>query len=110
MSRISVRSAPVRVRVFHEDELLADSRDALELSETGHALVYYLPRAHVRMDRLVRTDRRTHCPWKGDAAYFSVAGGPENAVWSYEEPLEAVRDIRERLAFYANKVRIEVSQ
>ena len=44
------------------------------------------------------------------ASYFNVnvdGHAAENAVWSYEQPFPAVTEIRERLAFYPNKVRIE---
>ena len=36
--------------------------------------------------------------------YFSIAGGAENAVWSYEHPYDEVLAIREHLAFYPNRV------
>jgi len=58
----------------------------------------------VRMDRLARTTHKTHCPFKGDASYFSLVNGPENAVWSYEKPYDGVSVIKERLAFYPEKV------
>ena len=59
------------------------------------------------MDLLERTQHQTHCPYKGDASYFTVTAGGlvrENAVWSYENPFPAVAEIREHLAFYPNKV------
>ena len=56
------------------------------------------------MDRLVRTSHPTHCPFKGDASYFSFKSGPENAVWSYEQPYDELVAIKERLAFYPDKV------
>jgi uncharacterized protein (DUF427 family) len=65
------------------------------------------------MDRLVRTDRSTHCPYKGDASYFSILaqdGTPiENAVWSYETPFPAMHEIAGYLAFYPNKVEISAA-
>ena len=70
-------------------------------------VVYYIPRKDVRMDRLVRSSHSTHCPFKGDASYFSVVGGPENAVWSYESPYDEMLAIKERLAFYPDKFQVE---
>jgi uncharacterized protein (DUF427 family) len=105
--RISTKPAGIRVQVRFNGELIADSRDAVRLEETGYPVVYYLPRKDVRMDRLVRTDRRTYCPFKGHASYYSVSSGArtaENAVWSYEEPYEETSLIRERFAFYPDKV------
>ena len=61
------------------------------------------------MDRLARSDHRTHCPFKGDASYFSLKDGPENAVWSYEQPYDEMMAIKERLAFYPDKVEISAS-
>lgn len=109
MSHITVQPEPRRVRVAIGDEVIAETREAVRMEEGSYAPVYYVPRKDVKMDRLVRTSHRTHCPFKGDASYFSIAGGPENAVWSYERPLQDVRSIAGRLAFYPDKVSISVS-
>ncbi len=105
-SHIVTRPAGKRVRVTLGAELLADSRDALEMREGSYPPVYYVPRKDVKMERLVRTAHATHCPYKGDASYFSIVDGPENAVWSYERPYDEMRDIQDLLAFYPNKVAI----
>jgi uncharacterized protein (DUF427 family) len=113
---VETRPAPAQVRVVYEGEVIADTRDAVELHETfgpGRKtvapVVYYIPRKDVRMDRLVRSSHRTYCPFKGDASYFSVAGGPENAVWSYEQPFDEMLALKERLAFYPDKFDIKPS-
>jgi len=112
--RVETRPASVHVRVMYEGELIADTREAVALHEsTGEGkktvapVVYYIPRKDVRMDRLVRSSHSTHCPFKGDASYFSVVGGPENAVWSYESPYDEMLAIKERLAFYPDKFQVE---
>ncbi len=105
-SHIVTRPAAKRVRVTLGAEVLADSRDALEMREGSYPPVYYVPRKDVKMERLVRTAHATHCPYKGDASYFSIVDGPENAVWSYEQPYDEMRDIQDLLAFYPNKVAI----
>jgi uncharacterized protein (DUF427 family) len=49
----------------------------------------------------------THCPYKGDASYFSIAAGgrtADNAVWSYEQPFPAMAEIKDHLAFYPHRV------
>lgn len=114
--RVETRPTSAHVRVTYRGELVADTRDAVELHEsTGEGkktvapVVYYIPRKDVRMDRLVRSSHRTHCPFKGDASYFSVADGPENAVWSYETPYDEMLAIKERVAFYPDKFEIESS-
>ena len=109
--RIETRPASQRVRVTYKGEVIADTRDAVELHESHGAgkktvapIVYYIPRKDVRMDRLVRSAHSTHCPFKGDASYFSLKDGAENAVWSYEAPYDEMSAIRGHLAFYPDKV------
>jgi uncharacterized protein (DUF427 family) len=107
---IRLRPSGERVRVTFNGELIADSRAALVLEESGYPPVYYLPRADVKMERLIRTSHTSHCPYKGDAVYYSLCNGQtaRNAVWSYEAPLAAVGAIRGRLAFYPDKVSIDI--
>jgi uncharacterized protein (DUF427 family) len=101
---ITTNAAGVRVQVKFNGEVIADTRDAVELHEGDYPVVYYIPRKDVRMDRLVRSSHETYCPFKGQASYFSLVNGPANAVWSYEQPYDEVAVIRERLAFYPDKV------
>lgn len=86
---------------------LVDTTHALELREASYPPVYYVPRADAKMAQLEKTAHHTHCPYKGDASYFT-AGGQENGVWSYEAPFEKVGSIKEHLAFYPNKFTIKV--
>ena len=103
-NHIVTKRADARVRVSFNGELIADSHDAVELKEGTYPPVYYIPRKDVKMERLERTAHRTHCPFKGDASYFSLANGPENAVWSYEQPYDEMKQIKDLLAFYPAKV------
>jgi uncharacterized protein (DUF427 family) len=107
--RIEVTPAKRHVRVMFGGQPIADSRNALAMKEGSYPVVYYFPRADVKMDRLARTTHSTHCPFKGDASYFSLKGGADNAVWSYEQPYDEMAAIKEHLAFYPDKVSIEVS-
>ena len=109
--RVATRPAGVRVQVKLDGAVVADSREAVALEETpeGHVVapvVYYLPRKDVKMDRLVRSSHETYCPFKGQASYYSLKDGPENAVWSYERPYDEMAAIRELLAFYPDKFQI----
>ena len=106
---IATKPAGVRVRVTFQGEPIADSREAIVLEESKYPPVYYLPRKDVKMERLERSGHRTHCPFKGDASYFSLKGGPENAVWSYEEPYDEMSAIQDLLAFYPDKVEISAA-
>jgi uncharacterized protein (DUF427 family) len=102
--RITARPAGVRVRVTVKGEVIADTRDAVRLDEDGYHSVYYIPRKDVKMERLARSDHRSTCPFKGEASYYSVLDGPENVVWSYEQPYDEMAAIKDLLAFYPDKV------
>ncbi|HZP94336.1 MAG TPA: DUF427 domain-containing protein [Burkholderiales bacterium] len=102
--RLTTAPAGVRVQVRFQGEILADSREAIRLDEDGHPPAYYVPRKDVKMERLVRSTHQTYCPFKGTASYYSLKDGPQNAVWSYEQPYDEMRAISGLLAFYPDKV------
>jgi len=86
---------------------IADTRRAVTLREASYKPVFYIPRSDADMSLLKRTDHQTHCPYKGDASYFSIVAdgrSAENAVWSYEQPFPAVGEIKDYLAFYPDRV------
>lgn len=108
---ITISPAGRRVRVHFGGQIVADTEKALTLREASYPPVYYIPRADADMNLLKATERSTHCPYKGDASYFSIAAGAElaeNAVWSYEQPFPAMAEIKDHLAFYPNKVTVEI--
>ena len=105
---IDEKRAAVRVRVG--DEIIAESTQALILHEGRYPEVLYVPREDLRMQTLSRSDHSTHCPFKGDATYFDFigAGTPVAQIaWSYEDPFDQMSEIRDHLAFYADRVQIE---
>ena len=93
-----------RVQVTYRGEVIADSRDAMRLDEPPYPPVFYFPRQDVKMERLEVSSYESFCPWKGYATYYSIKDGPENAVWSYEDPYDRMRAIEGRVAFYPDKV------
>ena len=109
---ITVTPAAHRVRITHGGKVIADSRKALALQEASYPVVHYIPREDVDFGGLSRTDHATHCPYKGDAAYYSIGAGDgraDNAIWTYETPFPAVAEIAGHLAFYPQRVdRIEL--
>ncbi len=85
--------------------VLAES-DHTEVVEGNH----YFPPESVNLDLLKESETRTHCPWKGDASYLTVeAEGEriEDAAWYYPDPKAAAKNIKDHVAFYGNRVRIE---
>ncbi|MFN3658317.1 MAG: DUF427 domain-containing protein [Pseudolabrys sp.] len=104
---IAVAPAKGRVRVRFAGRVIADTARALTLNEAGYRPVHYIPREDADMALLVRTAHATHCPYKGDASYFTIAADGRqsvNAVWSYEQPFPAVAAIKDHLAFYPSRV------
>jgi uncharacterized protein (DUF427 family) len=107
---ISIAPNPKRVLVKVAGRVVADTWRALSLKEASYPAVNYIPREDVDMTLLQRTDHSTYCPYKGDCSYFSIPLGGEqgrNAVWSYEAPYAAVAEIKNRLAFYPDRVTVE---
>ncbi|HUQ75225.1 MAG TPA: DUF427 domain-containing protein [Burkholderiales bacterium] len=109
MSDYEIRFEPSarRVRVEFNGAWVADSRRALVLHETRLPPAYYFPREDVKLDFLEKTQRVTHCPFKGNASYWTLKSGTaiaENAAWSYDEPYDDARPIREYISFYPNRV------
>ena len=92
-------------------KVVADTTRALTLREASLPPVHYIPREDADMALLTRTEHVTHCPYKGNASYFTVSATgrtAENAVWRYEQPFPAMAEIAERLAFYPERMdRIE---
>lgn len=104
---ITIERNPKRVIVRFAGRVVASTQQALALREASYPPVQYIPRADVDMSLLARTDHATHCPYKGDASYFSIrAEGHDaaNAVWSYEAPYPAVSAIKDHVAFYPTRV------
>jgi uncharacterized protein (DUF427 family) len=104
---ISIERNAKRVVVSVAGEVIAESNDALTLHEASYPPVFYIPRKDVDMAKLERTAHASYCPYKGDAAYFSVPSGGErsvNAVWTYESPYSAVEQIKDHVAFYTDRI------
>ena len=100
--RVVIEPSGERVRVVFNGETVADSGHALLMHETRLPSVYYIPMADVRADFLLRNELHTHCPFKGNASYWSLKVGDrtaENAVWAYEDPYDEVSGIDKYVAF-----------
>src|SRR2546423_1602523 len=85
----SYRQVSTNIRVMFSGEVIAETRRAIRVLQTGIPPVYYIPRSDVRMEYLTRTDRQSYCPFKGIAEYWSVQVSERrasHAAWSYPTP------------------------
>jgi uncharacterized protein (DUF427 family) len=104
---ITVTPNPARIVVTVAGQIVADTTRALTLQESTYPAVQYIPIEDVDRSLLERTTTSTHCPYKGDASYYSIpAGGPRatDAIWVYEQPHDAVKEIKDHVAFYPDRV------
>lgn len=105
--RLVIEPSGRRIQAVFNGEIIADSRKALVMHETRLPLFYYFPRDDVRMDLLERTDHRTHCPFKGNASYWTIRVGERsarNAAWSYETPFDEAKTVAGHVAFYWSQI------
>ena len=103
---ICVQPSGKHVVVEFGGEVIADSHNALALIETGYPEIYYFPAADVRMKFLQPTATSSHCPYKGDASWWSIRTSQKeliDAAWSYRHPLKQCPEIKGHIAFYAEK-------
>jgi uncharacterized protein (DUF427 family) len=110
-TRVDILPSSRHVRIEVDGVTVAESTNARLLFETGLPVRYYLPKTHVRMDLLVPTDSESHCPYKGQAEWWSVRIGDEvheDLAWSYRTPLPESQKIAGHIAFYDEKVDVYV--
>lgn len=109
--RVDVLESSRHVRVSVNGELVAESRRPLGLFETGLPTRWYMPPEDVRADVLVPSEQQTGCAYKGFASYYSVRVGDEveeDLVWYYLEPRSEVERIAGHLAFFNERIDLEV--
>jgi len=104
---LEIAESDVHVRVTHDGVVLADSRRPVVLKEGKLPTRYYLPRSDVRMELLGTAETASHCPFKGDASYWSIEGVPDVA-WTYEAPIPGAEPIAGMVCFYCEKVDVEI--
>jgi uncharacterized protein (DUF427 family) len=104
---VRIEALSARLRVMFAGEAIVDTEEAYVLHESRHEPVYYFKKSDLRDDVLIPTDHKTHCPFKGDACYWSLKIAKdvsENAVWGYPEPLPEVPELADLVAFYQDRV------
>jgi uncharacterized protein (DUF427 family) len=110
-TRVDILRSSRHVRVEVDGVTVAESANPTLLFETSLPTRYYLPQTHVRMDLLVPTDTVTHCPYKGEARWWSIRAGDtvhEDLAWSYRAPLPESERVAGLVAFYDEKVDVYV--
>lgn len=107
---IDTRTQDLHVEIRLGGEVVAVSDRPVLLDETGLPTAYYLPRDDIRAD-VRRIELSTHCPFKGDATYWTMEVGGrthDGIAWSYEDPKAGAEEIAGHLAFFADRVEISV--
>jgi uncharacterized protein (DUF427 family) len=110
-TRIDILPSSRHVRVEVDGVTIAESASPRLLFETGLPVRYYLPKTHVRLDLLTPTDTVTHCPYKGQAEYWSAHAGDrvhDDLAWSYRAPLPESQRVAGLIAFYNDRVDLYV--
>jgi uncharacterized protein (DUF427 family) len=110
-TRVDILPSSRHVRVEVDGVTIAETTKPTLLFETGLPTRYYLPKTHVRMDLLTPTETATHCPYKGQAEYWSLRIGDElvpDLAWSYPTPLPESQKIAGLVCFYPDKVDLYV--
>lgn len=100
------------VTVRAGDTVIARSSRARVLSEPPYPAAFYIPFDDIDFSKLSGSEHSTHCPYKGDASYWSVQSSGEagkNAMWAYEQPFDEMTEIRNHGAFYTSKVTVEAT-
>ena len=111
--------APGRIRLERVAGEVVVTMGGIQIARTGNAIrlyegdytpMIYVPPVDVDFSGLTRTDHTTYCPLKGAASYYSVTAGGEagvNAVWTYEDPFVEWAEIKDHLAFYTDRIKVE---
>ena len=95
------------IKVVFNGITLADTRRSKRVLEKGLPPVYYIPPEDVKTEFLAPGDKKTHCPWKGDASYYHITVDDKTAryaCWYYPSPVKEFELIVGFIAFYAQKM------
>jgi uncharacterized protein (DUF427 family) len=110
-TRVDILPSSRHVRIDVGGVTIAESDKPTLLFETGLPPRYYVPKTHVRMDLLTPTATESHCPYKGQAEWWSVRVGDTvyaDLAWSYRTPLPESQKVAGLVGFYNEKVDLYV--
>jgi uncharacterized protein (DUF427 family) len=103
----AVEDVPQRIKIVFNGEMIVDSLNAKRVLETSHPPTYYIPLQDIKPEALQPGAGRTWCEWKGQANYYDVVIGgrtAKSAAWYYPNPAPDYIEIKDYVAFYANKM------
>lgn len=109
--RVDARRTSYPIRVSIDGTVVAESSASVVVSETGLPNRWYIPAADVKTKLLTTSEKKTHCPYKGDAAYFSAAIGDarfDDVAWAYDDPFEDAAKVAGYLSFDGDEVATEI--
>lgn len=105
--KVEISAPDFAVQVLLDGDVIAQTHRAVRLDEGNYPPRYYLPAQDVAMDRLSATDHTSHCPFKGDARYWTVITAErkvENGAWAYDAPFDECLALKGRIAFYSETI------
>lgn len=97
-----------RITVTHGELVLASTEHCILVDEQDHGLVFYIPVADVNLALLEPIEHSTRCPYKGQASHWSLVGSTEPVAWAYREPYPQVAGLLDHIAFYQDRVSVQV--
>ena len=109
---ITITASSDHVIVRSGGATIADSHSTLVLREASYAPVRYIPLADVDRSQLAASELASYCPYKGNASYYSLTSDAKrggDAVWFYDDPYQAVAEIKGHVAFYPDRVELSVA-
>ena len=105
--RIDIRQTSRSLVARHQDRIIADTKRALVLYESGFAPRWYVARGDIDESALVLVEEQTFCPYKGMCSYYDI-GAARHAAWSYREAYPEVRRISGLVSFEPDVVSVEL--
>ena len=108
--RVDIRASSLTVEVGLDGVTLAATNGAQLLYETMLPVRYYIPPSDVRLDLMEESPKRTICPYKGQASYWSYppSGQGRNVAWSYDRRLLDAAQIHGLVSFFNERVDVTV--
>jgi uncharacterized protein (DUF427 family) len=106
--RVDLRRRRNLVTVRSGDRVIARTTEPLLVDEQDHGIVFYIPDADVDFSQLTPTDDSSRCPYKGQASYWRLSDGSEPVAWAYRDPYPQVALIAGYVAFYQDRLSVEI--